>query len=157
MPTDQEGPSSGKQGEQLRRISFGLQLKDFSGLSSMRSWLVKAESFLKAQVVLPVRDIYELVDFQALSRTRAPSAFRWEVFNLKDPSGNEVHIEQAGGKLASPRQFPLPIQRPKTYRTRSAAMAMNWRRSIVNETGLAQMAPPVWKSHKGFPLRASRA
>ena len=45
----------------------------------------------------------------------------------------------------------------KTYSTRSAAIAMHSCPSIVKETGLAMMEPPVWKSHSGFPLCASSA
>jgi hypothetical protein len=46
---------------------------------------------------------------------------------------------------------------PKTYSTRSAAIEIHWCPSIINELGFARIAPPVWKSQSGLPLRPSSA
>src|SRR5260370_18812204 len=49
------------------------------------------------------------------------------------------------------------LYKPKTYSTRSALKAMCCWPSMANEIGLAAMAPPVWKSHSGLPVLASKA
>jgi hypothetical protein len=69
---------------------------------------------------------------------------------------NSINIRALAG--TDPRLTTEPFgYKLKTYSTRSAAIAMHCCPSIVKETGLATMEPPVWKSHSGLPLCASSA